>query len=134
MVLMIINIIFGTEYFATNFLNDHNKLQRCSFFHITALNLLNIIGKYLYSDALKRLLKEASQELLSNFTCLEEAGMRVVCRLFWRQPGWYRKEQIAEIAKGKQETYKFNINDILKSLVQNRWIISAQSEGIFFLL
>ncbi|CAB3228938.1 unnamed protein product [Arctia plantaginis] len=92
------------------------------------LNLLNIIEKYLNCDELKRLLKEDSQEMLSNFTFLEEPSMRVVCRLFWRQPGWYREEQIEDIASGKKQISNLNKHEIIKSLVDNRWIISAQSQ------
>lgn len=88
--------------------------------------LCSIINEYLNNNALKHLLELPSQELLSRCVYIQEPGMRVVCRLFWRQPVWYRIEELTQIATDKNKYVVPNIPELLKSLIDNNLIIDAQ--------
>ncbi|KAJ8717169.1 hypothetical protein PYW08_005568 [Mythimna loreyi] len=65
--------------------------------------LLSIIAKYLKSETLKPLLDESSQLLLENCMEVTKPGMRLMCRLYWRQPGWFRAEELGQIAMEKKK-------------------------------
>lgn len=71
-------------------------------FLLTAGFLLSIIDKYLKSETLKSLLEEDSQKLLEKCMEVAKPGMKLMCRLYWRQPGWYRKEELSQIAAEKK--------------------------------
>lgn len=73
----------------------HNLLIAAGF-------LVSIIDKYLKSETLKPLLEEDSQELLKKCMQVVKPGMKLMCRLYWRRLGWYRIEELGQIATDKK--------------------------------
>ncbi|CAH0590390.1 unnamed protein product [Chrysodeixis includens] len=84
------------------------------------LFLLTIVRKFLETESLKCLLETESQELLSKFEFLDYLGMRLVCRLYWYQPGWYNAESVVKI------TQVDDLLEIIKSLVDCGFIILSK--------
>ncbi|KAJ8717812.1 hypothetical protein PYW07_005742 [Mythimna separata] len=99
--------------------------------------LLSIISKYLNSKTLKPLLEERSQVLLENCMEVAKPGMRLMCRLYWRQPGWFRTEELRQIAmekkkdgdKDKEVMSSPDLVNMLTSLKHFGLITEAGSEG-----
>lgn len=62
-------------------------------------------------------------------------GMRLMCRLYWRQPGWYRAEELGQIAKQKKKEGDKEVMsspdlcNMLSSLKEFGLIVQAGSDG-----
>ncbi|CAG5048889.1 unnamed protein product [Parnassius apollo] len=77
---------------------DRSFSEICEGFDDKTIFLLKIVHKYLQDHSLRRLLPETTDNLLSKCVNVVKPGMRLVCRLYWRRKGWYRKNEIKKIA------------------------------------
>uniref|UniRef100_A0A2A4KAH8 Fanconi-associated nuclease n=1 Tax=Heliothis virescens TaxID=7102 RepID=A0A2A4KAH8_HELVI len=93
--------------------------------------LVSIIHRCLNTESLRHLLKEESQVLLENCMLLHKPGMKLMCRLYWRQHIWYRVEDIYGIIRGKGETVirSPDLSNTLYSLISYGLITSTKTDG-----
>ncbi|XP_073953597.1 fanconi-associated nuclease 1-like isoform X2 [Choristoneura fumiferana] len=84
---------------------------------------LQIVDRYLNDNSLKPLLDESAQELLRSYMLVVHPGMKLVCRLFWRKEGWYRRKQISEIvSEDKEPLDDPSLDEMVESLVRSNWL------------
>ncbi|XP_075981374.1 fanconi-associated nuclease 1-like [Anticarsia gemmatalis] len=93
------------------------------------LFLHSTIDKFLKTESLKHLLDEGTQQILSRCMDITEPGLRVICRLYWRLPGWYRSDQLQQIANEKTKISSPDMYLMLTSLLEKNLIVAAQNEG-----
>ncbi|CAK1584420.1 unnamed protein product [Parnassius mnemosyne] len=98
---------------------DKSFTEVCEGFDDKTIFLLKIIHKYLQDHSLRCLLPETTDNLLSKCVNVVKPGMRLICRLYWRRRGWYRRNEIKKIASDNTN----NIDDpsleyMTRSLVQ----------------
>ncbi|KAJ2948571.1 hypothetical protein O0L34_g7824 [Tuta absoluta] len=95
--------------------------------------LLEIINKYLNTPSLKCLLSTESQTLLSNCLLVVKPGMRLVCRLYWRREGWFKKEQVTQICSEETDAIDDeSFQAMVLSLVENGLLVQSCTNNITF--
>ncbi|XP_068620369.1 fanconi-associated nuclease 1-like [Battus philenor] len=95
------------------------------------LFLLESIHKYLIDKNLKNLLPETMDDLLSKCMVVFKPGMRLVCRLYWRKKGWYRRDEIIKIASGDKNVMSDpDLELMISSLIDNGLIEVSATNNI----
>lgn len=76
---------------------------------------------------------ETSQEMLGRCFQLAKPGIRLVCRLYWRQPGWYRREQLVQISGDKKKAIDdTTFQEMMNSLILNCFVTPSTVAGKYF--
>ncbi|CAH2042272.1 unnamed protein product, partial [Iphiclides podalirius] len=89
--------------------------------------LLKVIHKYLKDDLLRCLLPEDENGFLSKCLDIMKPGMCLVCRLFWRQRGWYRRNDLKKIFDNTCAIDDPHLEIIIHSLIQIGCLESSES-------
>lgn len=99
-------------------------------FGFAGIFLLTIINQCLKEHSLKKLLDEKSLELLNHCFKITKPGIRLVCRLYWRQHGWYKKEKLVQIIDDNKEAVgDSQFEEMLNSLVENGLVTPSGNLG-----
>ncbi|XP_004933488.2 fanconi-associated nuclease 1 [Bombyx mori] len=91
--------------------------------------LLNIIYNFLNNENLKNLLDECSQTLLSRCLHVKKPGVRVICRLYWRQATIYRWDDLENISNDRSnKIQKQIVQEMISDLVKNGFLENVNSD------
>ncbi|XP_048483739.1 fanconi-associated nuclease 1 [Plutella xylostella] len=95
--------------------------------------LLSIINDFLKSS-MKNLLSEPAVTLLSDYFHIPKLGMKLVCRLYWRKEGWYKKEELGKIWDEKHSGNLDEVvtNSMLTELVEKKFLLAGSTDNMTF--